>query len=165
VNRENDVESCCGPGELGSPCVRVDIRVSGHHGPRGVGLRRGKQATRGSLASRSRHGRARWPRPTTIGQRGDCQATRLRLMIGRCFRLASNVTASSRQTPGVPLMSVCGLAQGDLRGHLARGSKRGARLAKTRAVLSEAVSQQAPGLPPPSFAPGRAPSAETESPT
>jgi glutamate synthase domain-containing protein 2 len=50
------ISGCAGPGELGSPCVRADIRVSGRDGPRDGGLRRGKQATRGSLASRSRPG-------------------------------------------------------------------------------------------------------------
>ena len=46
---------------------------------------------------------------------GEGQATRRSVTIGRCFRLASNVTASSSRTPGLPLTSVCGLAHGDPR--------------------------------------------------
>jgi hypothetical protein len=57
------------------------------------------------------------------------QAMRRSSTTGKCFCPASTVTTTSSRTPGQPLTRVCGLVHGEPRGHLARGSKRGARLA------------------------------------
>ena len=59
-------------------------------------------------------------------------ATRLSVTTGRCLRPVWYVTSSSSRNPGCPLISVCGLAQGEPRGQRERSSHRGARLAGGR---------------------------------
>jgi len=54
-------------------------------------------------------------------------AARWRRTTGRCFLPARHSTSILRRTPGWPFTSVTGVAQGELRGHRARGSNRGCR--------------------------------------
>jgi hypothetical protein len=52
-------------------------------------------------------------------------AARFSVTTGRCRRLPWKVISHVSRTPGLPLTSVTGFAQGELRGQCVRGSNRG----------------------------------------